>query len=430
MLQPAPAPAPVPLRVPPLIKRNTVLVALSQSFSGAGMPLAYGIGPLMVVALTGSAGLAGLSVGLFGLSRFLVSYPVGKVTDAYGRKPGIQLGLAIALAGTIVVALSMTLRSIVVLTIGLLIFGMGMAAAHQLRVAVTDMFPMQLRGRALGFLALGSIAGLGISPLLVTAAEAIAPGLGRDPLALPWLMLPVLIVPGMILVAFIRPDPKEIGINLAQYYPGVPPPPSPSAEAAAAASFSVMGLLRHVPLRLAIVSNAAAQANMSIVMVLTSLVLHHHGHSLAAIAFSHMFHTVGMFAFTIPLGALADRIGRERVMYPGVATALVGAVLVTFTGMYWTVTLGTFLVGLGWAAANVAATASIADHSETVQRGRAIGVNDSIAGGVSVVTALITGPLVEWYGLPAAGLAAVLFALVPLVMVAAERAIDRRASRG
>jgi MFS family permease len=425
----ASASAPALIRVPSLIKRNTILVALSQSFSGAGMPLAYGIGPLMVVALTGSSSLAGLSVGLFGLSRFLVSYPVGKVTDAYGRKPGIQLGLAIALAGTVIVAMSMTLRSIVVLTTGLLIFGMGMAAAHQLRVAVTDMFPMQLRGRALGFLALGSIAGLGISPFLVIAAETIAPDLGRDPLALPWLMLPALIVSGMILVAFVRPDPKEIGINLARYYPGVPPPPLPSAGAAAA-SFSVTGMLRREPLRLAIVSNAAAQANMSIVMVLTSLVLHHHGHSLAAIAFSHMFHTVGMFAFTIPLGALADRVGRERVMYPGVATALVGAVLVTFTGMYWTVTLGTFLVGLGWAAANVAATASIADHSETAQRGRAIGVNDSIAGAVSVVTALVTGPVVEGHGLPAAGFMAVLFAGVPLLMLAAERAIGQRASRG
>jgi len=35
---------------------------------------------------------------------------------------------------------------------------------------------------------------------------------------------------------------------------------------------------------------------------------------------------------------------------------------------------------------------------------------------VSVFTAVVTGPLVEWAGLPAAGLTAVLFALVPLVM--------------
>jgi MFS family permease len=134
-----------------------------------------------------------------------------------------------------------------------------------------------------------------------------------------------------------------------------------------------------------------------------------------------MFHSAGMFAFTVPLGKLADRIGRNKVMYPGVATTLVGAGLVTFTPALWSVTLGTFLVGLGWAAANVAATALIADLVETDKRGRAIGVNDSLAGAMSVLTALITGPLIEWNGLPAAGVAAVLVALVPLLLLAASR---------
>ena len=161
---------------------------------------------------------------------------------------------------------------------------------------------------------------------------------------------------------------------------------------------------------------------MSIVMVLTSLVLAHHGHSLSAIAFSHMFHTAGMFAFTIPLGKLADRCGRAQVMYPGVAIALIGAVLVTFTAAYWSVTLGTFLVGLGWAAANVASTAMIADHAESGQRGRAIGVAERLAGDTVVIAAVVTGPLVEWGGLPWAGATAVMFAVVPLVM----RALSRR----
>jgi MFS family permease len=370
------------------------------------------------MALTHSASLAGLSVALIGLSRFLVSYPVGKITDTYGRKPGIQLGLAIALAGALVVAASMSLGSIVVLTAGLLIFGMGMAAAHQLRIAVADMFPPSLRAEALGYVALGSIAGLAISPLLVAAAERIAPRLGSDAMTLPWLMLPFLIVTGMALVTFIRPDPKEIGQNLPQYFPGASLPPRP---APASSAFSVMAMVRRTPIRLAIVANSAAQGNMSIVMVLTSLVLHHHGHSLTAIAFSHMFHTVGMFGFTIPLGRLADRIGRERVMYPGVAVALVGAALVTFTPAFWSVTLGTFLVGIGWAAANVASTALIADRSDTGQRGRAIGVSDSFAGAASVLTALVTGPLVQWAGLPAAGMVAVAFAVVPLAMAATHR---------
>jgi hypothetical protein len=63
----------------------------------------------------------------------------------------------------------------------------------------------------------------------------------------------------------------------------------------------------------------------------------------------------------------------------------------------------------------------IADRAETAERGRAIGVNDSAAGAISVVAALVTGPLVQWSGLPAAGLVAVVFAVVPLAMVVAHR---------
>jgi hypothetical protein len=47
-------------------------------------------------------------------------------------------------------------------------------------------------------------------------------------------------------------------------------------------------------------------------------------------------------------------------------------------------------------------------------------VADSFAGAISVVAALVTGPLIDW-SLPAAGLAAVLIAAVPLVMRAVTK---------
>ena len=237
-------------------------------------------------------------------------------------------------------------------------------------------------------------------------------------LGLPWLMLPGLIISGMIMISFVRPDPKEIGMNLSDYYPGYKASPRP---AGGPIKFKPISLYRNVTTRLAIIANCAGQANMSIVMVMTSLVLSHQGHSLTAIALSHMFHSAGMFAFTIPLGRLADRIGREAVMYPGIITALTGAGLVSFTGVYWGVTLGTFLVGVGWAGANVAATATIADQVETHERGRAIGVNDTFAGATAVVMALTIGPMIEGYGLPAAGFIAIVVAVPPLVLFVALR---------
>ena len=74
----------------------------------------------------------------------------------------------------------------------------------------------------------------------------------------------------MVLVTFVNPDPKEIGMNLQRYYPDYVPP---ARSAGVAATFNSWGLLRDVRTRLAILSNCAGQGNMAIVMVLTSLVL-------------------------------------------------------------------------------------------------------------------------------------------------------------
>jgi MFS family permease len=382
----------------------------------------------MVLAVTGSASLAGLTVGLFGISRFLVAYPAGQITDTFGRKPGILFGQGLALVGTTISGFGMLAQSAVGLTIGMLIFTMGVSAGQQLRVAATDMYPPRMRGLALGFIATGSLLGILLCPLVMGFAEALAHSTGHDPLGVPWLMLPVLILGGMALVAYVRPDPKQIGMNLSHYYPDYAPPPRPAAGQEVA--FSSWSLFRFAPTRLAIVSNCAGQGNMAIVMVLTSLVLAHHGHSLTAIAISHSFHAAGMFAFTIPLGWAADRYGREWVMHPGVATTLIGALFVAYADGFWAVTLGTFLVGLGWSAANVASTALLADHADTAHRGRAIGVSETGAGAMTLLAAVVTGPLVEWASLPAAGLAAALVAVVPLAMLAADKAAQWRAVRG
>jgi MFS family permease len=414
--------------IPPIIKRNTVLFALAQSFSGAGMQFAYGLGPLMVLALTDSAAAAGLSVGLIGVSRFLAAYPVGKITDAYGRKPGVMFGLTLAMVGGVICGSSMYFSSLWVYILGMTLFGMGMSGVQQMRVAAADMYPHFHRAQALGYIAMGSLVGLAFSPIIVGGAEKYALANGHNALALPWFFLPGLIIAGMVTVYFVRPDPKDIGMNLSHYYPGYTPPPR--RKGGEDDHFDWKSLMRNTNTRMAIVANTSAQGNMSIVMVLTSLVLSHHGSSLGAIAFSHVFHSAGMFAFTIPLGRLADRLGRERIMYPGVFIALIGASLVAFTdGAYWLVTLGTFLVGLGWAAANVAATAVIADSAETGERGRAIGVNESFAGAVNVAMALVTGPILQWWGLPMTGAVAIAVALPPLIMWGGVQ-ISGRAARG
>ena len=107
----------------------------------------------------------------------------------------------------------------------MIVFTMGVSAGQQLRVAAADMYPPRMRGLALGFVATGSLVGIALSPLVMALAEMVSARTGHSALGLPWLMMPALILAGMVLVTFVRPDPKEIGMNLQHYYPDYTPPP-------------------------------------------------------------------------------------------------------------------------------------------------------------------------------------------------------------
>jgi hypothetical protein len=265
----------------------------------------------------------------------------------------------------------------------------------------------------------GSVLGVFLAPVIITTAELTAGPLGRDPLGLAWLFMPVLILPGLVCVALVRPDPRDIGLHLERYYPGYRA--EVRGATGSARRVSVRSFLRDYPLRAAIVSNFAAQSNMAIVMVIGSLVLAHHGHSLTAISAASALHSMGMFAFCLPLGALADRVGRRAVMLPGGVVATMGALLTAFTTDYWSITLGTFLVGLGWSAVNVSATVLVTDRTGPTERGRAIGLNDTLSSLANTLVPLIVGPLAATFGLPSTGVLAMALMVVPIVLLLALR---------
>ena len=56
--------------------------------------------------------------------------------------------------------------------------------------------------------------------MLIWGGEVLAELTGQDALATIWFLLPIIIVPSMVLVLLVRPDPKTIAQNLEQYYPG------------------------------------------------------------------------------------------------------------------------------------------------------------------------------------------------------------------
>src|SRR5262249_9024617 len=313
--------------VPPdIVKRNAVLLAASQTFVGVGNQMVPTLGAIIVARLLGSVYLAGLATSTLGASRFLVSYAIGGVADGYGRRIAVVLGLLFGLAGALGTGLSVISGSFPLFLASILLFGAGVSAGYQLRVAAVDMYPPRGRARGLGFVLTGSLFGALGAPFLITAAQTWSGPVGLDPLALTWFLVPAVIVPGIGLVLAVHPDPKEIAADLGRYHPGYSPPP-PVQAVDGARPTAVLRWLRGPRPQSALAASLAAQGTMSMIMAFTSLALEHHGHPLPVISVAVTIHVVGMFGFSLPLGWLADRAGRRTVMVLGFVFLAGGAIL-------------------------------------------------------------------------------------------------------
>lgn len=405
------------MSVPALIKRNTLLLAGAQAFVGVGTQLIPTLGGIMIERLLGSMVLAGLAGSLLYSARLLIAYPIGWVTDAYGRKAGLLVGLGLSLVGAITVGIAMVSVSFPVFLVGLLVFGLGVGAGQQLRTAAADMYLPERRAEGLGYVLTGSLVGALGGPLLIGVAQAASVPLRIDPTALAWLLVPTVIIPSVALVLLIHPDPKTIATHLAQFYPGYEPPPRHQAGALAVGAGVRSWLARH-PMRVALASMFAAHGIMVMMMALTPLAMAHSGHSLTMISLAVSLHVVGMFGLSLPLGRLADRVGRRSVIVMGLAIVAGGSLLVPLAADYWAATAGLVLIGVGWSCVNVAVTALVADSVPAVERGRAVGVLDMSSSVASVVLPLAGGPLAEAFGFMALAVLAMVLVLGPILLAA------------
>ena len=398
--------------IPPVVKRNMLYIAAAQALVGMGTQLTPSLGALIAVRLMGSTAFAGMATSLLGLSRVMVSYPMGAITDRFGRKIGLIAGLLVAMLGAALTGFSVVTASGWLFAAGIFVFGSGIGGGQQLRGAAADMFPPARRAEGVGLLLTGSMVGSFGGTGLVTLANFLGPQWHMDPAALAWFIAPASFLPALLLVLLVSPDPKHIAANLGRYWRGyVAPPPRPVAVGAP--KVSPLEYARDYPKLATFVCSFFVQGNMTMMMALTALALDAHGHGLSEISLAVAIHVVGMFGLSLPLGWLADRIGRKPVMLGGVIVGGISSVVIVASSDYWIVVLGSALVGVGWAGVNVAATVLLSDIAPASERGRVIGSNDTFASLAHVSMPIAGGLLAQAFGLQCVGWTALALSLIP-----------------
>lgn len=233
---------------------------------------------------------------------------------------------------------------------------------------------------------IGGTAGTLIWPLLSLSLGPWLTRLHFNDLIWPYLIsLTLLALSSLVIFVFLRPDPHEIARAIADHDRFENPAASNSNAA------SLMMILQRPGAIVAIGSMVLAQAVMTMVMVNTSLHMRNHNHGVSAISLTISLHVLGMFAFSILSGRLADKIGRAPVIACGAGVLIVVCLVASFSPAFVPITFGLFLLGLGWNFCFVGGSSLLADQLSPDERARTQGFNDLLMGLVAASGSFLSG---------------------------------------
>ncbi len=103
--------------------------------------------------------LMGIAIGGYGLTQAILQIPLGLLSDRFGRKLIISLGLVVFILGSLVASLSDDIYGVI---LGRLLQGCG-AIASTLLALVADLTRVEHRGKAMAIVGIGIAASFGIS---------------------------------------------------------------------------------------------------------------------------------------------------------------------------------------------------------------------------------------------------------------------------
>jgi MFS family permease len=389
------------------IRRNTLILSATMAVNSAVLQLVAAVSSLTFVLVTGVKGLVGLGPAIFLTFSGLTSVPAGRLMDRVGRTPVMTGGFALAVVGCCVTALATRTESTPLVILGFACIGAASGVALLIRTAAGDMYPPERRARGISYVLFGSVFGAILGPTVFSPLFA-----GKDveagALTVPWLVAGGIAVVALVLVQFVRPDPKKIAELIGT-----------RDEAATTTAAPLSELVRRPGVIPAMLAALASFAVMVSVMNLTGyVVVEHHHHSQDSVFPIIGAHVFGMYALVLVIGAAIDRIGRTIALEIGLVVMALSTIgLLQAESVFATAVLLLGL-GVGWNMSFVAATAQLADRTSPAERGKLLGFNDLLGALLGAGLALLGGYALDALGVAALAIGATVIVIAPLLLIA------------
>ena len=390
-------------------RKITWTLFAAQALSSTGFLASATVTSIVGADLSGRAEWAGGPAAVYQLGVAAASFVLGYAMDRLGRRGALATGFAIGAVGAGVAGWAIVTGTFLGFLCGLALMGPANAAAALSRFVAAEVHPPQQRGRAIANVVVGGTAGTLIWPLLSVSLGPWLARLNFSDLIWPYVVsLTLLALTSLVIVVFLRPDPLDIARVLAEREQHMPPVTISSR------STSLVEILQRPGAIIAIGSMVFGHAVMVMVMVITSLHMRNHSHGVTAISLTTSVHVFGMFAFSILSGRLADRIGRAPVMMSGAAILILACVVAPLSPAFMPITVGLFLLGLGWNFCFVGGSSLLADQLSPDERARAQGFNDLLMGLVAASGSVLSGHVFAAVGYGKMGLISAVLSLAPL----------------
>jgi MFS family permease len=383
----------------------------AQSLGSAATITAFPILTILGAQLSGAEALAGLPATVYLLGQAGSSFVWGNAMDRIGRRGALILGALLGSAGMLISAAAVGIASFALFLIGSLLMGVATAALALSRFVAAEVHPPDQRARAISNVVLGGTVGALLGPVIAGLVTRIARTADINEFIGPYLAGAILFaLVGLVLFAWLRPEPRDLGRAIAAAIPGSAPATGPARP--------ILTILRERPALVAVAAMMFGQMTMAMLMVITSLHMRHNDHPLTNISFVISAHVVGMYAFSIISGRLADAWGRGPVIMIGASVLVLACLTAPLSPQLVPLAVALFLLGLGWNFCYVAGSSLLADQLSPAERGRTQGFNDLLLGLTSALGSLGSGVVFAAVGYGAMGLVGAAAALIPLSLAA------------
>jgi len=357
--------------VPQLQRRIVRALMTGQMLSGFGVGATFSVGAILAGQLSGSAAWSGSASTFSTLGAAVWAIPLSRLAVAKGRRVALASGAVLAVTGSATIITAAGIHSFLLLLVGLFFIGAASAISLQARFSATDLPVGTSPARDLSLVVWATTIGAVIGPNLIASGDSLGQIIGLAPYAGPFLITIFAQLSGGLAFWFgLRPDPLLVARQLDANKSGARPKVSFA---------SAWATLKSNPqARFAVLTLGLSHMVMVSVMAMTPVHMTGLGFSLVIVGFTVSLHVAGMWAFSPIFGWLADKLGYVRTVILAQGVYVVSLMFCSFGDTSRVgISIGLLLLGLGWSASTVSASALLAKSLSGPDKANVQGLSDS-----------------------------------------------------